>query len=176
MGTVNSVALDRFYKALRIENAGHMSRYWNEASLEKTGVGGLIPSLWSYRRLGVKSQEKSTSYKGPYNAISGGAEHFRNSRLNVEELIHRFHSGADGVLRVKMQSRVDSANWPMKAKFFTPSGTTFGRSAPLRVVRVPRNHECLCGDGSCHESQSTRCLRYRNLPQAAKRRWRDLNQ
>jgi len=36
MGTVNSVALDRFYKALQIENAGHMSRYWNEARLEKT--------------------------------------------------------------------------------------------------------------------------------------------
>jgi hypothetical protein len=32
-----------------------------------------------------------------------------------------------------MQSRVDSANWPMKAKFFIPSGTTFGRSVPLRV-------------------------------------------
>jgi hypothetical protein len=45
MGTVNSVALDRFYKALRIENAGHMSRYWNDASLEKAGVGGSIPSL-----------------------------------------------------------------------------------------------------------------------------------
>ena len=35
--------------------------------------------------------------KGPYNAIVDGAEHFRNSTLNVEELIHRFHSGADGV-------------------------------------------------------------------------------
>jgi len=37
--------LDRFYKTLRIENASHISRYWNEASPEKAGVGGSIPSL-----------------------------------------------------------------------------------------------------------------------------------
>jgi hypothetical protein len=128
--------------------------------------GGSIPSMWSYRRLGIKSQEKSTSYKGPYNAIVDGAEHFRNSTLNVEELIHRFHSGADGVLRVTMQSRVDSANWPMKAKFFTPSGHDLWSVGA--VARIRRNHEDLRGDGSCHESQSTRCLRYRNSPQAAK--------
>jgi hypothetical protein len=37
--------LDRFYKTLQIENASHISRYWNEASPEKAGVGGSIPSL-----------------------------------------------------------------------------------------------------------------------------------
>jgi hypothetical protein len=30
--------LDRFYKTLPIENAGHISRSWNEASPEKAGV------------------------------------------------------------------------------------------------------------------------------------------
>ena len=33
---------------------------------------------------------------------------------------------------VKMVSRGVSANWPMKAKFTAPSGTTFGRSDSLR--------------------------------------------
>src|SRR6266851_4943023 len=37
--------LDRFYKTLQIENASHISRYWNEAGPEKAGVGGSIPSL-----------------------------------------------------------------------------------------------------------------------------------
>jgi hypothetical protein len=37
--------LDRFYKTLQIENASHISRYWNKASPEKAGVGGSIPSL-----------------------------------------------------------------------------------------------------------------------------------
>jgi hypothetical protein len=41
MGTVISVALDRFYT----ENVSYISRYWNEASPEKAGVGGSIPSL-----------------------------------------------------------------------------------------------------------------------------------
>jgi hypothetical protein len=35
MGTVNSVALDRFYKTLPIENASHIPRSWNEANPER---------------------------------------------------------------------------------------------------------------------------------------------
>jgi hypothetical protein len=45
MGTVISVALDRFYNALQIENAGHMSRYWNEASPEKA-ASAVRSRLW----------------------------------------------------------------------------------------------------------------------------------
>jgi hypothetical protein len=130
--------------------------------------------MWSYRRLGIKSQEKSTSYKGPYNAIVDGAEHFRNSTLNVEELIHRFHSGADGVLRVTMQSRVDSANWPMKAKFFTPSGTTFGRSAPLRVFVETTN--IYAGTDLVMKAKALVACDIGTRRKSQKRRWRDLNQ
>ncbi len=37
---------------------------------------------------------------------------------------------------VKMQSRCfDSANWPMKAKFTAPSGTTSGRSPAWRGIK-----------------------------------------
>jgi hypothetical protein len=34
-----------FYKTLQIENACYMGRYWKEASPQKAGVGGSIPSL-----------------------------------------------------------------------------------------------------------------------------------
>jgi hypothetical protein len=37
--------LNRYYKTLQIENASYISGYWNEASPEKAGVGGSIPSL-----------------------------------------------------------------------------------------------------------------------------------
>jgi hypothetical protein len=45
MGTVISIAFGSLLQELQIENASHISRYWNEASPEKTGVGGSIPSL-----------------------------------------------------------------------------------------------------------------------------------
>jgi hypothetical protein len=150
--------------------------YWNEASLEKAAVGGSIPSLWSYRRLGVKSQEKSTSYKGPYNAISGGAEHFRNSTLNLEELMHRFHSGADGVLRVKMQFRVDSANWPMKAKFSLHRAPPLvgRRRCALRVSLETTNIYAETDLVMKAKALVAYDIGTRRKP--PKRRWRDLNQ
>ncbi len=36
---------------------------------------------------------------------------------------------------VKMQSRLVSANWPMKAKFCAPAGTTSGRSPARRGMK-----------------------------------------
>jgi hypothetical protein len=50
MGTkMGTVTISRFWIAstrlLQIENANYISRYWNEASPEKAGVGGSIPSL-----------------------------------------------------------------------------------------------------------------------------------
>jgi hypothetical protein len=32
-------------RGLEVENVSHVARYWNEASPEKAGVGGSIPSL-----------------------------------------------------------------------------------------------------------------------------------
>jgi hypothetical protein len=40
--TVNSIALDRLYKALQIKNAGHMSRYQNDRKVAR--------SLWVQKR------------------------------------------------------------------------------------------------------------------------------
>jgi len=73
-----------------------------------------------------------------------------------------------------MQSRVDSANWPMKAKFFTPSGTTFGRSAPLRVSLETTN--IYAETDLVMKAKALVACDIGTRRKPPKRRWRDLNQ